>query len=134
MSLGLIPLAILMWAVTFPARAMPMLAPGIDRLPPVAVAYLRLAGPTTLAALAAMNCLVTDATPASLVVGIEPVADLLRAYRRQDASAAPRCGGRGLAGGRRTGARSRLTEGRVVAARPAPRATRDAPLATRRAV
>ena len=34
MSLGLIPLAILMWAVTFPARAMPMLAPGIDRLPP----------------------------------------------------------------------------------------------------
>jgi branched-subunit amino acid transport protein len=74
MSLGLIPLAILMWAVTFPARAMPMLAPGIDRLPPVAVAYLRLAGPTTLAALAAMNCLVTDATPPSLVVGIEPVA------------------------------------------------------------
>jgi branched-subunit amino acid transport protein len=74
MSLGLIPLAILMWAVTFPARAMPMLAPGIDRLPPVAVAYLRLAGPTALAALAAMNCLVTDATPPSLVVGIEPVA------------------------------------------------------------
>jgi len=74
MSLGLIPLVVLMWAVTFPARALPMLAPGIDRLPPVAVTYLRLAGPAALAALAAMNCLVTDATPPSLVVGIEPVA------------------------------------------------------------
>ena len=73
MSLGLIPLVVLMWAVTFPARALPMLAPGIDRLP-VAVTYLRLAGPAALAALAAMNCLVTDATPPSLVVGIEPVA------------------------------------------------------------
>jgi len=74
MSLGLIPLAILMWAVTYPARALPMLAPGIERLPPAAVAYLRLAGPAALAALAAMNCLLTDASPPSLVVGIEPVA------------------------------------------------------------
>ena len=45
MSLGLIPLVFLMWAVTYPARAVPMLAPGIERLPPRAIAYLRLAGP-----------------------------------------------------------------------------------------
>ncbi|MGD0017748.1 MAG: AzlD domain-containing protein [Candidatus Limnocylindrales bacterium] len=74
MSLGLIPLAVLMWAVTYPARALPQLAPGIERLPPAAVAYLRLAGPAALAALAAVNCLLTAATPPSVLIGVEPVA------------------------------------------------------------
>src|ERR1019366_51699 len=32
-SIALVPLAFLMWAVTYPSRALPMLAPGIERLP-----------------------------------------------------------------------------------------------------
>lgn len=74
MSFGLIPLAIMMWAATYPARALPMLAPGIERLPPAAVAYLRLAGPAALAALAAVNCLLTASNPPSLLLGVEPIA------------------------------------------------------------
>lgn len=77
MSLGLIPLAILMWAVTYPSRTLPMLAPGIERLPPAAVTYLRLAGPSALAALAAVNCLLTPGSPTSLLIGIEPAAVLV---------------------------------------------------------
>ena len=73
-SLGLIPLAFLMWLCTYPSRALPMLAPGIDKLPPWAVAYLRLAGPAALAALAAVNCLLTTNQPPRLLIGIEPVA------------------------------------------------------------
>jgi branched-subunit amino acid transport protein len=74
MSLGLTPLAFLMWAVTYPARAVPMLAPGIERLPPGAAAYLRLAGPAALAALAAVNCLLTSDPQPRLLLGVEPVA------------------------------------------------------------
>jgi branched-subunit amino acid transport protein len=74
MSLGLIPLAILMWGATYPARALPMLAPGIERLPPRAVAYLRLAGPAALAALAAVNCLLTVDSPPNLALGVAPLA------------------------------------------------------------
>jgi branched-subunit amino acid transport protein len=51
-----------------------MLAPGIERLPAWAVSYLRLAGPAALAALAAVNCLLTTDKPPHLLVGIEPVA------------------------------------------------------------
>jgi branched-subunit amino acid transport protein len=77
MSLGLIPLTFLMWAVTYPSRALPMLAPGIERLPTWAVAYLRLAGPAALAALAAVNCLLLTGAHGglpTLQLGIEPVA------------------------------------------------------------
>jgi branched-subunit amino acid transport protein len=74
MSLGLIPLAFLMWAATYPSRALPMLAPGIERLPKWAVDYLRLAGPAALAALAAVNCLLTSEKPPHLLLGIEPLA------------------------------------------------------------
>ena len=74
MSVALVPLAFLMWAVTYPSRTLPMLAPGIERLPPIAVSYLRLAGPAALAALAAVNCLITTTSPPRLLVGIEPVA------------------------------------------------------------
>jgi branched-subunit amino acid transport protein len=74
MNLGLIPLAILMWSVTYPSRALPMLAPGIERLPSWAVAYLRLAGPAALAALAAVNCLLTTDSPPNLALGVAPLA------------------------------------------------------------
>lgn len=74
MSVAIVPLALMMWAVTYPSRALPMLAPGIERLPTWAITYLRLAGPAALAALAAVNCLLTAGSPPSLLVGIEPVA------------------------------------------------------------
>ncbi|HEX7491814.1 MAG TPA: AzlD domain-containing protein [Candidatus Limnocylindrales bacterium] len=74
MSMALVPLAFLMWGMTYPSRALPMLAPGIERLPAWAVTYLRLAGPAALAALAAVNCLLTTDKPPQLLVGIEPVA------------------------------------------------------------
>jgi branched-subunit amino acid transport protein len=51
-----------------------MLAPGIERLPPAAVAYLRLAGPAALAALAAVNCLLTVDSPPNLALGVAPLA------------------------------------------------------------
>lgn len=75
-SAGLIPLALLMWLVTFPSRALPMLAPGIERLPRQVVTYLRLAGPAALAALAAVNCLLTGDRVPSLQLGIVPLAVL----------------------------------------------------------
>jgi branched-subunit amino acid transport protein len=71
---GLVPLAFVMWAVTYPSRALPMLAPGIERLPDRAITYLRLAGPSALAALAAVNCLLTSGSSPRLLIGIEPVA------------------------------------------------------------
>jgi branched-subunit amino acid transport protein len=59
MSTGLVPLAILMGLVTYPFRAIPLLAPGFERLPGPAKLYLRLVGPSVLAALAAVNTMVT---------------------------------------------------------------------------
>lgn len=74
MSGSLVPLAMLMLAVTYPSRALPMLAPGIDRLPGPVVAYLRLAGPAALAALAAANTLFSSGSPPSLRIGVEAAA------------------------------------------------------------
>jgi branched-subunit amino acid transport protein len=54
----LILLAVLMGAVTYPSRAVPLLAPGVERLPPQALEYLRLVAPAVLAALAAVNTMV----------------------------------------------------------------------------
>lgn len=73
MSAALIPLAILMGLVTYPWRALPLLAPGIDRLPPTVRAYVRLVGPAILASLAAVNTMVVlDANRhASFHVGVE---------------------------------------------------------------
>jgi branched-subunit amino acid transport protein len=77
MSLDLVLLALLMGAVTYPSRALPLLAPGIERLPPLALAYLRLVGPAVLAALAAASVFVvrqgvpigiSDVTPALAVL------------------------------------------------------------------
>ena len=61
MSTDLVPLAVLMFAVTYPARAIGLLAPAMDRLPARAMGYLQLVGPAVLAALAAVNVMV--ATP-----------------------------------------------------------------------
>jgi branched-subunit amino acid transport protein len=79
MSVELVALAILMGAVTYPSRALPLLAPGFDRLPPAVDEYLRLIGPGILAALAAVNVLVaTDDEGASrLHVGTELLAVLV---------------------------------------------------------
>ena len=67
MSTLLVPLAILMGLATYPFRAVPLLAPGFERLPERAKLYLRLVGPSVLAALAAVNTMVAkseDGTPA----------------------------------------------------------------------
>ena len=77
MSTVLIPLAVLMFVVTYPSRALPLLAPGIERLPRPALTYLRLVGPAVLAALGAVNVLVVGpGGRVGLHVGIEAVAVL----------------------------------------------------------
>ena len=59
MKSELVGLAALMALATYPWRAIPLLAPGVDRLPRQAVAYLRLVGPAMLAALAAASVMVS---------------------------------------------------------------------------
>ena len=58
MSMDLVPLAVLMFAVTYPSRAIGLLNPAIDRAPRRLLAYLQLVGPAVLAALAAVNVMV----------------------------------------------------------------------------
>jgi branched-subunit amino acid transport protein len=88
MSIELVGLALLMGLVTYPSRALPLLAPGIDRLPAVVLDYLRLVGPAVLAGLAAVNTMVIvdDAGSPSFHVGIEwlavGIAAGLTAWRR----------------------------------------------------
>jgi branched-subunit amino acid transport protein len=77
-STSLVILAVLMFAVTYPSRALGLLTPGLDRLPRWAFDYLQLVGPAVLAALAAVNVMVVvdaDGVP-SFHVGIEWVAVL----------------------------------------------------------
>ncbi len=79
MSTNLVWLALLMGAVTYPSRALPLLAPGLERLPRWAFDYLRLVGPAVLAALAAVAVMVAggaDGRPA-FHVGIEWLAVVL---------------------------------------------------------
>lgn len=61
MSTDLVPLAVLMFAVTYPSRAVGLLNPAIDRMPRRVLAYLQLVGPAVLAALAAVNVMVVTA-------------------------------------------------------------------------
>ena len=58
MSAEYVPLAIIMFVFTYPSRAVGLLAPGIERLPRPALAYLQLVGPAVLAALAAVDIMV----------------------------------------------------------------------------
>jgi branched-subunit amino acid transport protein len=78
-SLELVALAVLMAAVTYPSRAVPMLLPGFDRLPPIVDEYLRLIGPGILASLAAVDVLVLTAPNGSyqLHLGLELLAVLI---------------------------------------------------------
>ena len=73
MSNELVLLAVLMGAVTYPSRALPMIAPGIERLPARALLYLRLVGPAVLASIAASQTLVqgTGETGYQIVIGLE---------------------------------------------------------------
>ncbi|HET7029669.1 MAG TPA: AzlD domain-containing protein [Candidatus Limnocylindrales bacterium] len=68
MSTDLVPLAVVMWAVTYPSRAIGLLNPAIDRLPRRALAYLQLVGPAVLASLATVNTVVQTRNGQSLVV------------------------------------------------------------------
>lgn len=58
MSTELVWLALLMGAVTYPWRAVPLLAPGMHRLPARVQDYVRLVGPAVLATLAAVTVMV----------------------------------------------------------------------------
>ena len=55
MSTAYVWLAILMGAVTYPSRAIPLFLPQMRRLPRVVLDYLRLVGPAVLASLAAVS-------------------------------------------------------------------------------
>ncbi len=79
MSVELVALAVLMGAVTYPSRALPLLLPGIERLPDSVHAYLRLIGPAILASLAVVNALLLTAPDgtAQLHVGVEALAVLV---------------------------------------------------------
>jgi branched-subunit amino acid transport protein len=77
-SVELVGLAVLMFAVTYPSRAIPLLVPRFEHLPPRALEYLRLVGPAILGAIAASEVLIgvgPNGRPA-LVVGPEVVAVL----------------------------------------------------------
>jgi branched-subunit amino acid transport protein len=78
-STSLIPLAVLMAAVTYPSRALALLVPGVQRLPGWTLTYLRLVGPAVLAGLAAVTVGITteDAGRPELHIGPEWLAVLL---------------------------------------------------------
>jgi branched-subunit amino acid transport protein len=88
MSVDLVWLALLMALVTYPSRALPLLAPGVERLPAAALQYLRLVGPAVLATLAAVNVMVvtTEGGNPAFHIGIEwaaiAVCAALTAWRR----------------------------------------------------
>jgi len=76
---NLVLLAILMFAVTYPTRAVGLLTPGLDHLPKIAFDYLQLVGPAVLAALAAVSVMIVvgDDDVPSFHIGIEWVAVLV---------------------------------------------------------
>src|ERR1044072_4015529 len=76
MSTNLVALAVLMFLVTYPTRAVGLLTPGLDRLPRGAFDYLQLVGPAVLAARVAVSVMVVvgDDDVPSFHVGIEWVA------------------------------------------------------------
>jgi branched-subunit amino acid transport protein len=78
MSTNLVLLAVLMFLVTYPTRAVGLLTPGLDRLPKAAFDYLQLVGPAILAALAAVSVMVVvgDDDLPSFHIGVEWIAVL----------------------------------------------------------
>lgn len=87
MTTDLVLLAVVMFAASYPSRALGLLWPGVERLPRPALDYLQLVGPAVLTALAAVNTMVVegDAGP-TFHVGIEWLAVLaclgVTAWRR----------------------------------------------------
>ena len=79
MNTGLVALAVLMFAVTYPSRSLGLLTPGLERLPRIAFDYLQLVGPAVLAALAAVSVMVVvgDDDVPSFHVGVEWLAVLV---------------------------------------------------------
>jgi branched-subunit amino acid transport protein len=75
-STDFVLLAVLMFAVTYPSRALGLMTPVIDRLPKLAFDYLQLVGPAVLAAIAAVNVMVltSDEGATSFYVGVEWIA------------------------------------------------------------
>lgn len=73
MNTSYLAIALLMAAVTYPFRALPLLVPQMRRLPEPALTYLRLVGPAVLASLAAVSVAVVsdDAQRPQLHVGLE---------------------------------------------------------------
>ena len=90
MNTDIILLAVLMFAVTYPSRAVGLLTPGFERLPAIATDYLQLVGPAILAALAAVAVMVVvddDGVPAFHVEPSTPRRyDTEEATRRLDAA------------------------------------------------
>ena len=78
MSTELVGLAVLMFLVTYPTRAVGLLTPGMERLPRQALDYLQLVGPAVLAALAAVSVMVVtdEGGRPSFHIGIEWIAVL----------------------------------------------------------
>lgn len=72
MSVELVGLAVLMFAVTYPARAIPLLVPRFEQLPPRALEYLRLVGPAVLGAIAASEVLVQEGPDGRPVLTLGP--------------------------------------------------------------
>ena len=74
MNTDIILLAVLMFAVTYPSRAIGLLTPGFERLPAIATEYLQLVGPAILAALAAVAVMVNLLLGLVAAVGIVAIA------------------------------------------------------------
>jgi branched-subunit amino acid transport protein len=71
-STDLVALAVLMFAVTYPSRALGLVTPVLDRLPRITLDYLQLVGPAILAAIAAVSVMtVVDGDDTVFHVGIE---------------------------------------------------------------
>lgn len=81
MSLHIVGLSVLLFLVTYPSRVIPMVAPGIERLPQWARDYLQLVGPAVLATLAAVTAVVvTSDGSRSIHVGVVAAATLVCAF------------------------------------------------------
>jgi branched-subunit amino acid transport protein len=59
-----------MFAVTYPARAIPLLVPRFEHLPPRVLEYLRLVGPAVLGAIAASEVLIGEGPDGSPVLAL----------------------------------------------------------------
>ena len=88
MSSELVLLAVLMFAATYPSRAIGLMSPALDRLPKLALDYLQLVGPAILAAIAAVGVMVAtdEGGGTHFMIGVEWLAVLaciaITAWRR----------------------------------------------------